>query len=39
MGAATFDKLGPLSDWVEHGTAPDAIPASPDAAANFACVK
>ena len=28
VGADTFDKLGPLSDWVEHGTAPDAIPAS-----------
>jgi feruloyl esterase len=28
VGADTFDKLGPLADWVEHGAAPDAIPAS-----------
>jgi feruloyl esterase len=28
VGADTFDKLGPLSDWVEHGAAPDAIVAS-----------
>jgi Tannase and feruloyl esterase len=28
VGADTFDKLGPLADWVEHGTPPDAIPAS-----------
>jgi feruloyl esterase len=28
VGADTFDKLGQLSDWVEHGTVPDAIPAS-----------
>jgi feruloyl esterase len=28
VGTDTFDKLGPLTGWVEHGTAPDAIPAS-----------
>jgi len=28
VGTDTFDKLGPLTDWVERGTAPDAIPAS-----------
>jgi feruloyl esterase len=28
VGADTFDKLAPLADWVEHGAAPDAIPAS-----------
>jgi feruloyl esterase len=28
VGADTFDKLGLLASWVEHGTAPDAIPAS-----------
>ena len=28
VGTDTFDKLGPLAGWVEHGTAPDAIPAS-----------
>jgi feruloyl esterase len=28
VGADTFDKFGPLVGWVEHGTAPDAIPAS-----------
>jgi len=28
VGADTFDKLAPLAGWVEHGTAPDAIPAS-----------
>jgi feruloyl esterase len=28
VGADTFDKLGPLADWVEHGAAPDAITAS-----------
>jgi feruloyl esterase len=28
VGADTFDKLGPLADWVERGTAPDAITAS-----------
>jgi feruloyl esterase len=28
VGADTFEKLGPLSDWVEHGTAPDAIVAA-----------
>jgi feruloyl esterase len=28
VGTDTFDKLGPLAGWVEHGAAPDAIPAS-----------
>jgi feruloyl esterase len=28
VGPDTFDKLGPLADWVEQGTAPDAIAAS-----------
>ena len=28
VGADTFDKLGPLTGWVENGTVPDAIPAS-----------
>jgi feruloyl esterase len=27
-GPSVFDKVGPLEQWVEHGKAPDALPAS-----------
>ena len=27
-GTSTFDMLGALDEWVEHGKAPDRIPAS-----------